>query len=128
MLVPLIGEAQLVRNELELNNTIEGFCFEASIILGLRLQRYGLRPNFVCGYIQDKYGYFHGHYWLEINGNILDITGDQFNKKLEKPIPSINYGNVTDVYGVRFREPALPTLFHETDVLNKPLIGEATWT
>ena len=32
------------------------------------------------------------HYWVEINGNILDITVDQFNEELNDKFPVIFYG------------------------------------
>ena len=32
------------------------------------------------------------HCWIEVNGKILDITSDQFNKYMDKQLPKIYYG------------------------------------
>ena len=32
------------------------------------------------------------HYWVEVEGNVVDITADQFNKELNQPAPPITIG------------------------------------
>jgi hypothetical protein len=32
------------------------------------------------------------HYWVEINGQVLDITPDQFRDEIEEEIPDIVFG------------------------------------
>lgn len=62
-----------------------GCCGEASDLLGHHLLLKGIASNYVCGnfyYDNPEIG-FQSHAWIEINGIIVDITGDQFKYKEE---------------------------------------------
>jgi hypothetical protein len=67
----------------------QGMCIETSQLIRAKLEKIGIKSK-VRGwkfYLSDKKeDDYNSHYWVEINGKILDVTADQFNPIIrEKP-------------------------------------------
>lgn len=87
--------AEQVRKELiEIYDSPKDVCLEACKMLKKAFSENGIASQIIqgkfkidepCNYIDDNYEYNEEvnfeplHYWIEINGCILDITADQFD-------------------------------------------------
>ena len=73
-----------------------GCCGDASDLLGMYLLKHGVRSSYVCGnrYFDGPEEGTQSHAWLDVNGWIADITGDQFRTQSIY----LNY-NIPDYYG-----------------------------
>lgn len=57
----------------------KGCCGDASVLLGHYLLENGIETDYVCGtYYGDDTFDRQSHAWLQINGIVIDVTGDQF--------------------------------------------------
>lgn len=96
----ILGQAKIVRDTLlDINARSQGFCYEASCVLGERLKKLGIEPTLVGGAVTLQDGSTAIHYWLEYKGIILDVTGDQFNGRLrqEDHIPDVLFTKARNV-------------------------------
>lgn len=77
-----------------------GGCEQMSELLVDTLDALGVRARTVYGWFcpegfsfdtgeAEPKGYTFEHVWAEVGGKIVDITGDQFNDKLEAPMPRV---------------------------------------
>lgn len=60
-----------------------GCCGDATDLLGEFLLEYGIESYYVCGsrYFEDIEEGPQSHAWLDVDGLIVDITGDQFSDR-----------------------------------------------
>ena len=67
-------------HQISINNFPRGACGHCSELLARYLQeRLGVTPDYVCHNLESGDGKFEcGHAWLEWNGLLIDISGDQF--------------------------------------------------
>lgn len=76
------GEFQ---SRLDLENFPKGACGIASDLLGEYLREHGIKSTYVCGWkissLPNETS--QSHAWLIVDGLIVDITGDQFQKDTE---------------------------------------------
>lgn len=81
--------ASLLRKE----TSTDGCCYDASRSIAQKLLSLGYKPKLVKGFVKlDGAGIFGKgfHFWIELEGTIIDVTGDQFNTELlEDRIPEI---------------------------------------
>lgn len=63
-----------------IDNYPRGACGHCAELLAFHLnRRFGVVPDYVCRvFYGDDGGRLSSHAWLELNGLILDISGDQF--------------------------------------------------
>lgn len=99
---------QLIRKRKGAKNPTANRCYEGSLKIYERLQEEGFEPKLVVGkvivdepnmdkvwaeYTDDQLQDMEGeafcnimcrplHYWVEVDGLIIDVTGDQFNDEL----------------------------------------------
>jgi len=84
----------------------EGYalCHPISILVFRCLKHMGLKPKLIKGYFQtdlpsehDDENDFNGealHYWVELDGHIIDLTACQFNDEIEgERMPEIIFCN-----------------------------------
>lgn len=84
----------------------QGECYEVSTFLFHYLKKLGYKPKLIKGtfltdlpydYREKKEGGEALHYWIEIEGLILDLTAEQFNDELEDDVmPGILIGTYRD--------------------------------
>lgn len=68
----------------------DGCCRDASYELALVLAEAGVRKScLVSGESSDTKINYSTHAWLEVGEIIVDITGDQFNSRLELQRPAV---------------------------------------
>jgi arylamine N-acetyltransferase len=114
----ILREAKAVRGSLIGTwGESKGYCFESSVILGYRLKDLGIHTRLASGWVKLSNGNNCGHYWLLYNGMVLDITGDQFNYKLNNidNIPDVLYTkckNVSSIYRKQFDTELPPHVQH----------------
>lgn len=72
-------------NDIFLSCFPNGCCGECSDLLAHHLLLQGINSKYVCGsyYYDDPEIGPQSHAWLDIDGLIVDITGDQFKNKKE---------------------------------------------
>lgn len=66
--------------------TTDGCCYDASRMIARELRKLGYKPKLVQGDVKlDGTGIFARgfHFWLELDGRVIDVTGDQFNNEIE---------------------------------------------
>lgn len=113
----ILENARLVRDfVIKVHGRSAGHCYESSIVLGKRLEASGVETRLVEGFVILPTGFHAGHYWLEREGILIDVTGDQFNRSIEGyQIPDIlytNYRNVKGLYNKRYDSELPPHAWH----------------
>lgn len=98
--------AQQVRAEVtgDLSEPSQGACIDASHMLAVALQGLGYDARvheayfradkkFDVDWVEDymEEG-FHSHSWVELDGQVVDPTADQFNPALDRPMPDVYIG------------------------------------
>lgn len=65
---------------IHIGNFPRGACGHCAELLARHLhKRFGITPDYVSGNLEGEDGRFEcGHAWLEWNGLLIDISGDQF--------------------------------------------------
>ena len=113
----ILEHARVVRNfVVGVHGRSTGHCYEASIVLGKRLESSGIETRFVEGFVILPEGHHACHYWLEREGLLINVTGDQFNGRIQGyHIPDIlytHYRNVKGIYGKRNDSELPPHAWH----------------
>ena len=89
--------ANLVREQImfESGDDPTGYCVEASEMIIEELKMEGLKAELIEGWVQyddpstctDRD--HDEHSWVECEGYIIDVTGDQFDYFMEEPMPPV---------------------------------------
>lgn len=101
------------------DDTLMGYCCDASRILQRTLRRKGIKTRVVKGFykIDDPAAYYGSdnpldipeaiHFWLEVRGKIVDITATQFWDAVKEEIPPVVHGEYKALsrYVVETKEP-----------------------
>lgn len=93
--------------ELDSEN-LNSFCLEAANELRAELQKKGIKAIVVQGTFEVDNGIIEDdfeeelfqplHYWVEVQGKVLDITGSQFQEFVNEDLPEIAFGNYNNLY------------------------------
>lgn len=82
---------------LEESTDTGGLCLEASCRLCYLLKEQQFNPKLVRGEVvfeNRRIKFIGGHFWVDVDQNIVDITGDQFNQLLSYiKLPNLVYGS-----------------------------------
>lgn len=113
----ILEHARLVRDfVIGVHGSPGGRCYESSVVLGKRLEGEGIGTRLVEGFVLLTDGHHACHYWLEREGLLIDVTGDQFNCSIQNyHIPEIlltRYRNVKGLYNKRYDSELPPHAWH----------------
>lgn len=89
----------------DLQTPSTGQCYRLSLMLGHALLGLGYEPLLAVGYFildrpmaLDSDDQRWEHFWLELDGRVVDISADQFNQYVDDPMPEVFIGERPDRY------------------------------